>query len=101
MLAQLARFSVAAPRRVLAAVAGEWVLDDGARLSMHQNFQILGGTLSRLGQVETLTNVVLSGSRIRFSAGGRSFEGVVNGGTINGVGWNARRVTAHRHSGTL
>jgi len=80
--------------RVPAAVAGEWVLDDGARLSMHQNFQILGGTLSRLGQAETLTNGVLSGSRIRFSSGGRSFEGVVNGGTIKGVGWNARRVTA-------
>ncbi|SFP96907.1 hypothetical protein [Sphingomonas rubra] len=76
-------------------------MDDGAQLSMNQDFQILGGTLSRVGRVETLTSGVLSGNRIHFSAGGRSFQGIVDGETIKGVGWKAHRVTAHPRSGTF
>ncbi|RZM35296.1 MAG: methyltransferase domain-containing protein, partial [Sphingomonas sp.] len=45
--------------RVPAAVAGEWVLADGARLSLHQHFQDIGGTLTRIGSAGTLTGVRL------------------------------------------
>jgi SAM-dependent methyltransferase len=81
--------------RVPAEVDGEWVLEDGARLSLRQHFQDVGGTLSRADQVEMLTGGMLSGSRIRFEVSGRRYEGVVDDGTIEGVDWRAHRAAAH------
>ena len=77
--------------RVPAAVAGEWVLDDGARVTLHQHFQDTGGALRRAGSTETLTRTGLRGSLIRFTALGRNYEGVVNGDSITGANWRAHR----------
>lgn len=77
--------------RVPAAVAGEWVLDDGARVTLHQHFQDTGGALRRAGSTETLTRTGLRGSLIRFTALGRNYEGAVNGDSITGANWRAHR----------
>ncbi len=77
--------------RVPAAVAGEWVLDDGARVTLHQHFQDIGGALRRAGSTETLTRTGLRGSLIRFMALGRNYEGLVNGDSITGANWRAHR----------
>ncbi len=79
--------------RVPADVAGEWQLSDGARLSLHQHFQAIAGTLTRDGSIEALTGATLSGADIRFAAAGRRYQGVVAGDTIRGDGWQARRTT--------
>jgi len=79
--------------RVPAAVAGEWVLADGARLSLHQHFQDIGGTLIRAGSADPLTHVNLTGPVVRFTAFGRVYAGRVAGDTITGDGWQARRAS--------
>jgi len=79
---------------VPARVAGRWTLSAGGRtypLMLVQTYQRLAGTAgtARLEQAE------LTGDRIRFRAnlgeGRRTFEGRVNGDTIEGNDWRATR----------
>lgn len=76
--------------RVPAAVAGRWRLVEPGRppadLVLAQHYQLLGGTLG----AERMEGRV-DGPRIRLTAGGRSWEGKVEGGLITGPGWRAER----------
>jgi hypothetical protein len=73
-----------------------------ARLTLTQRFQMLSGTLSVSGREEALTDARMTGDRITFAAGGRTFAGRVTTdaiaeGTIREaqappVPWSARRV---------
>ena len=78
--------------RVPAQVAGAWRLADGGRLSLHQHFQAIGGTLTLAdGRAETIADAHLEGAGLRFVAMGRRWEGVVRSDRIEGVDWSARR----------
>ena len=76
---------------VPAAAGGRWALVDGAaerRLEIDQRFQQLSGTLDSVA----IEEAALRGERIRFHAGGRTYEGVVDGAGMRGPGWTARRI---------
>lgn len=75
--------------QVPAAVAGEWRLDDGRRLSLTQRFQGVGGSLDG----EPITGGRLAGAAIRFGVGDRQYSGTVERDRMRGDGWRARRVT--------
>ncbi|MFS0770749.1 SAM-dependent methyltransferase [Sphingomonas sp. 1P08PE] len=85
--------------RVPAAVDGQWLLADGARLSLHQRFQDVAGFMTSGGVAAALADVHLEGDRIRFTAGARRYAGIVAGNTIRGSGWLAHRQTVHPPSG--
>jgi hypothetical protein len=87
---------------VPAAVGGRWILtDDGAamELELDQRFQEVTGTLSGGGRSFALNDVALRGNRLRFTAGGQTYSGLVDGAEIapdgdpgGRAGWRARRV---------
>lgn len=87
---------------VPATVGGSWALTmaDGSTgpLELEQRFQQLGGTLAG----RPIGEAALRGTSIRFTAGGRSFHGIVDGADIRpdpaapagaAAGWRARRVS--------
>jgi SAM-dependent methyltransferase len=83
---------------VPAKVAGTWRLPQGM-LTLEQNFQVVTGTLTSRGTNTTISNVQLRGKEFRFTAGGKHYEGRVNGDTISGEvkgntngRWTATRV---------
>ena len=73
-----------------------------ARLTLTQRFQMLSGTLSVNGREEAITDARMTGDRITFAAGGRTFagrvttdaiaEGTIREGQAPPVPWAARRV---------
>ena len=68
---------------VPAVVGGAWTLrlahGTTLPLEIEQRFQDASGTLGS----DPLSGVALRGTRFRFTAGGRSFQGIVNGATID------------------
>ena len=79
---------------VPASVAGEWTLSDGGRLSFHQHYQRVGGTLHRSGSISTLTAGILRGNVIHLTVAGRRYDGIVDGDTIKGPDWKAMRLVS-------
>ncbi|MDP1026569.1 methyltransferase domain-containing protein [Sphingomonas sp. KR1UV-12] len=73
--------------RVPAQVAGTWTLNDGRRLVLHQHFQDVAGTLDGT----PMTDTHLDGAGLRFTADDRRYTGQVDGDTIKGPDWQARR----------
>ena len=76
---------------VPAVAGGRWLLSDagGERvLILEQRFQEVSGTLGGAA----LSEVTLRGTRFRFTAAGRSYEGEIDGAAMRGEGWSARRV---------
>jgi SAM-dependent methyltransferase len=87
---------------VPAVVGGTWLMTqaDGstAPLVFDQTFQQVGGTLGNAA----LADAALRGTSIRFTVGGRTYRGVVDGADIrpdpsapagSATGWRARRVS--------
>jgi hypothetical protein len=68
---------------VPAKVAGEWRLGNGT-LKLEQKFQQVTGTLANGGTITPLTFGRLRGDEIRFTAGGVSYVGRVQGSTMRG-----------------
>jgi SAM-dependent methyltransferase len=71
---------------VPARVAGTWQLGE-RRLTLRQEFQEISGTLG--GQ--PITGGRLDGAKVTFRAGDRTYAGRVEGNTMSGAGWSARR----------
>jgi SAM-dependent methyltransferase len=80
---------------VPAKVAGTWQLSQG-ELVLEQTFQKVTGKLSRGGKRMDITDGLLKGDLLTFTAGGTKYEGRVNGETMSGMGgaWTAKRVAA-------
>ncbi len=80
---------------VPAKVGGDWQFGDG-KLHLEQTYQQLAGTLTEGGRTLEISDAKMDGSRIRFVAGGRSYEGVANGkamtGAVEGRAWSATRL---------
>ena len=84
---------------VPARVTGVWKMEgaqNGALLSLEQEFQVLSGALAAGGSKTTITNGKLRGDWISFTAGKTLYEGRVNGNTIEGIvqgggSWKATR----------
>jgi hypothetical protein len=74
---------------VPAKVAGTWRLGDQT-LTLDQQYQFVTGTLGST----PIADGKLNGDAIAFSAGGRTYTGRVNGGSITGSGWSATRTSA-------
>ena len=79
---------------VPAKVDGEWKLADG-KLTLHQDFQNLTGTITTGGKTMELIGK-MDGEKISFNAAGAEYAGVVNGRTISGTraaggNWTASR----------
>jgi SAM-dependent methyltransferase len=68
---------------VPAKVTGAWRLGNGT-LRLDQKFQQLTGTLTTAGNVTPITFGRLRGDEIRFTVGGVSYVGRVNGNTMRG-----------------
>jgi SAM-dependent methyltransferase len=79
---------------VPADVAGDWVMADGARLSIRQRYQEIGGTITRGGSVAPLTDGRVTGTRLHFAVSGREYVGEVAYDGIKGSDWHARRAAA-------
>ena len=84
---------------VPAKVAGTWRMPEG-ELTLEQNFQMLMGTLKRGGTSTPISEGKLRGNEIRFTAGGKTYVGLVNGETMVGNetagsagAWSAKRAT--------
>lgn len=69
---------------VPANVEGVWQLD-GARLTLRQRFQEVSGTLRGPGGDVTQVSGRLAGATIRFRIGDLDYEGVVDGGSMQGT----------------
>ena len=80
---------------VPAKVAGTWQLPQG-QLVLEQTFQKVTGKLSQGGKRMDITDGLLKGDLLTFTAGGTQYKGTVNGETMSGMGgaWTAKRVTA-------
>jgi SAM-dependent methyltransferase len=78
---------------VPAKVAGTWQLPQG-QLVLEQTFQKVTGKLSQGGKRMDVTDGLLKGDILTFTAGGAKYEGRVNGETMSGMGgaWTAKRV---------
>ncbi|MFA5488847.1 MAG: class I SAM-dependent methyltransferase [Candidimonas sp.] len=81
---------------VPAKVAGTWTLDDGSTLTLDQTFQKLAGHLAANGERHALSEAVMQGKRIVFTANGRQYMGQVEADRMVGEGadgkaWGAKR----------
>jgi SAM-dependent methyltransferase len=78
---------------VPAKVAGKWQLPQG-ELVLEQTFQKVTGRLSQGGKRMDITDGLLKGEVLTFTAGGTKYQGRVNGETMSGLGagWTAKRV---------
>ena len=74
---------------VPAKVAGAWRLG-GQTLTLDQQYQFVTGTLGST----PIADGKLNGDAISFSAGGRTYTGRVDGGSITGSDWSATRTSA-------
>jgi SAM-dependent methyltransferase len=88
-------------RRILlwivpAVAGGSWALReaDGTQwtLALDQRFQDVTGTLAGPGGVAEVEGR-LRGTALRFSAGGRIYEGAVGDASMEGTSWRATRLT--------
>lgn len=76
---------------VPAQVAGRWRMEGGV-LTLTQRYQDVGATFVRAGRSVPVTATHLRGARLRFTLGGRTYEGDVRGDMIVGTdGWRATR----------
>jgi len=71
---------------VPAKVGGTWQLGDRT-LALKQEYQVVSGTLG----TTPISAGKLNGEEITFTAGTRTYTGRVNGDTMSGTGWSARR----------
>jgi hypothetical protein len=80
---------------VPARVAGTWQLGQG-KLTLEQSFQKVTGKLALAGKTLDITDGLMRGELLTFTAGGTQYEGRVNGDTIAAVGgaWTAKRLAA-------
>jgi SAM-dependent methyltransferase len=69
---------------VPARVNGRWKLPQG-ELTLHQNYQMLSGTLKAGGGTLPITDGQMNGRRISFRAGGDQYSGHVDGNAMLGV----------------
>jgi SAM-dependent methyltransferase len=69
---------------VPARVAGAWRLDDGATLTLEQNYQKLTGTLENYGIDLPIENGRLDGEIIRFTVNRVHYQGRVSGDGMTG-----------------
>lgn len=81
---------------VPAKVAGTWQLDDNSSLTLEQKFQKLSGHLVVDGKQHAISDAVMKGAHITFTADGRQYTGEVDaermsGQDSNGKSWNAKR----------
>jgi hypothetical protein len=80
---------------VPALATGRWTLLENGKpagsLEVTQRFQNLAGTLSHPGGSVAIEDGRIIGDKVQFSAGGRSYEGVVRQDRIDGRGWRADR----------
>ena len=78
---------------VPAKVEGTWQLGPG-RLELKQSFQKFTGRLASGDRQLDITDGVLRGDRLTFTAGGTKYEGRVSGETMSGSAgtWSARRI---------
>jgi hypothetical protein len=78
---------------VPAKVAGTWQLGQG-KLTLEQSFQKVTGRLALAGKTLDITDGLLRGDLLTFTAGGTKYEGRVNGDTMAAVGgaWSAKRL---------
>lgn len=83
---------------VPAVAGGRWSLTEANgtawTLEIEQRFQEVSGTLTGPAGTLALERVVLRGTRLGFTAGGRAFAGIVGDASIDdeGGGWSARRL---------
>lgn len=75
-----------------AKAEGTWKMPQG-ELRLTQTFQMLSGTLSTGSNSVPITDGKLTGSQIRFTAGGGDYTGFVNGNTIEGSVTNGQQST--------
>jgi hypothetical protein len=68
---------------VPAKVEGEWKLPQG-QLSLKQEFQKVSGTLNAGGKSVPITNGILRGAQIEFTAGDSQFSGRVSDTLMQG-----------------
>lgn len=68
---------------VPAKVEGKWKLT-GGELTLQQKYQTLTGTLALNGKRAQLKDAKLEGDRIKFTAGGVTYVGRVNGNAMSG-----------------
>jgi SAM-dependent methyltransferase len=80
---------------VPAKVGGTWQLPQG-QLVLEQTFQKVTGRLSQGGRTHDVTDGLMKGDVLTFTAGGARYRGRVNGDTMSGIGgaWTAKRVVA-------
>lgn len=84
---------------VPAKVEGSWKTEDGGKIILLQNFQMLTGELTKNNKTEPITEGRLRGTEITFTAGGIVYTGTVAEETIKGtftsngkkVEWKASR----------
>ncbi len=85
---------------VPAKVEGEWSLPDG-KLSLKQEFQKVSGTLTIGGKSQPISDGILRGGQLEFTAGdgrytarvsGNNMLGAAKGGGMRGASWTATRV---------
>ena len=74
---------------VPAKVAGTWRIGDQT-LTLTQQYQFVTGTLGST----PIADGKLNGDAVTFSAGGRTYAGRVNGGSMTGSDWSATRTSA-------
>lgn len=70
---------------VPARVAGTWRLEDGAMLTLEQNYQKLSGTLEAYGIALPVENGRLDGETIRFTVNRVNYEGRASGSVLRGT----------------
>lgn len=70
---------------VPAKVEGKWSLSTGGELVIRQEFQKIKGSISWRGNGIAIENGLLLGNKIRFSADGADFTGIVEGKRIEGT----------------
>ena len=70
---------------VPAKVHGDWILPNGGRLQLTQEYQAVQGTATINGQALTVTKGRMNGDEITFVAGAQTYTGKVNGNRIDGT----------------
>jgi phospholipid N-methyltransferase len=84
---------------VPARAEGVWKTEDGIKIMLLQNFQMLTGELTKNNKTEPISEGKLRGTEITFTAGGIVYTGTVDQNTIKGsftvngkqIDWKASR----------
>jgi len=69
---------------VPARAEGVWKTEDGGKIVLLQNFQMLSGELTKNNKTEPISEGRLRGAEITFTAGGIVYSGTVDQNTIKG-----------------